>query len=142
MDGEGIALMGRYKGREFGFELKGRNDWQYSKQVMLGVDEATRSQVDFSFMLSGLDVWVVLNENKNNQQLKEWVFTRDDDRVNSMRKLVKELNRAIDTQRLHPMLPECQKQLRNGEFFQCPFGSKGGACLSSGNWPQRIPNGK
>lgn len=139
MDGEGVAKIGRYQGNDFGFELKGRNDFQYNKQVLLGIDESTRAQVDFSFMLSGLDLWVVLNENKNNQQLKEWIFVRDDDRVKTMLAKVKELNQAIDKQRLHPMLPECTKQLKGGQFFQCPFGGKGGVCASSGNWPPTIP---
>lgn len=138
MDGVGTATFGRYKGREFGFELKGRNDWQYNKQTMLGIDDQTRAQVDFSFMLTGLDIWVVMNENKNNQTMKEWVFVRDDNRVSDMRKQVKELNNAIDRQRLHPMLDECVKQTANGEFFQCPFGGKGGACIQSGSFPSRI----
>lgn len=142
MDGEGVAKIGRYQGSDFGFELKGRNDFQYNKQVVLGIDEGTRAQVDFSFMLSGLDLWVVLNENKNNQQLKEWIFVRDTDRVKVMREKVKELNKAIDTQKLHPMLPECVKQLKGGEFYACPFGGPGGVCTSSGQWPLSIPKGK
>lgn len=141
MDGNGTAKMGRYEGREFGLELKGRNDFQYNKQTLLGIDDQTRAQVDFSFMMTGLDLWVVINEDKNNQQIKEWVFSRDDNRVNDMRLQVKDLNRAIDNQSLHPMIPECKLQTRNGEFFKCPFGGKGGACISSGKWPSRIPKG-
>lgn len=139
MDGAGIAKSGRYKGREFGFELKSRNDWQFNKQTMLGIDDGTQAQVDFSFMMSGLDFWVVINENKNNQILKEWVFVRDDERVKEMRDQVKELNRAIDIQRLHPMLTECKKQLKNSEWTQCPFGGSGGSCIHSGNYPSTTP---
>lgn len=138
MDGMGVAVDGRYKGAEFGFELKGRNDFQYNKQVLVGVDDKTRAQVDFEFLLSGLDVFVILNENKNNQQTQEWVFYRDEDRVKTARAHLKELNAAIDKERLHPMLPECKKQLTTGEFASCPFGGKGGACVAAGNWPRRI----
>jgi hypothetical protein len=53
MDGMGTGTWGRYAGREFGFELKGRNDWVFNGQTKLGVDPETRAQVDFEFMLSG-----------------------------------------------------------------------------------------
>lgn len=138
LDGLGIALDGRYEGQEFGFELKGRNDWEWNKQTVLGVDDITRAQVDFEFLLTGLDLFVIMNENKNTQAKKEWVFVRDDDRVTTMRKRLRELNRAIDIGRLHPMLPECSKQLRDGEFYKCPYGTPGGVCASAGRWPRGV----
>jgi hypothetical protein len=137
MDGMGIASRGRYKGAEFGFELKGRNEYQFGKQDATGVDDKTRKQVDFEFWLSGLDMFVIMNENKNNQLKKEWVFIRDESRVDDIKKEVKELNKAIDIQRLHPMLEECRQQTPNGEFFKCPFGGKGGPCLAAGKWPTK-----
>lgn len=138
IDGAGTATVGRYEGREFGFEFKSRNDFQFSKQVMLGIDPQTEAQVDFMFWLSGFDLWVVMNENKNTQVMKEWVFTRNDERIRDIQATVRELNKAIDIQYLHPMIPECKKQLKNGEFYSCPFGGKGGACLASGNYPSSI----
>ena len=137
MDGEGIGTRGRFKGREFGFELKGRNDWQWNKQFTKGADEETRKQVDFEFLLSGFDLFVILNENKNNQATKEWIITREDDRIQEMKKQIKDLNRAIDIQRLHPMLDECKKG--EGEWKKCPYGSDGGACQMSGKFPSTIP---
>jgi hypothetical protein len=138
MDGMGTGLDGRYAGREFGFELKGRNDWAFNGQTIKGVDEQTRAQVDFEFMLSGLDMFVILNENKNNQSMKEWVFFRDDERIRDMRKQVKQLNKSIEIQRLHPKLEECKKELKDGEFFKCPYGTPGGVCSASGTWPRGI----
>lgn len=138
MDGIGTATEGRFVGRDFGFELKSRNDWTFNSQVMKGVDEKTRLQVDFEFTITGLDIFVIMNENKNNQTPAEWVFTRDDDRVADMSKRIRELNKAIDTQHLHPMLKECQKELKSGEFYKCPFGGRGGPCASAGSWPVRI----
>jgi hypothetical protein len=138
MDGEGVAREGRYAGRDFGFELKGRNDYQWNKQTVLGVDPETRAQVDFEFLHCGFDLFVVMNENKNTQARKEWVFLRDDDRVKKMRVQLRELNRAIDIQRLHPMLPECVAQTKSGEFYKCPFGTPGGVCANSGRWPTGV----
>lgn len=137
MDGVGTARASRFEGLDFGFELKGRNDWEYRKQTVMGVDEKTRKQVDFEFLLSGFDVFVIVNENKNTQAIKEWVFYREDDRINEMHRQLIDLNRAIDRQRLHPMLPECKAQDPNGEFAKCPFGGPGGACLLAGKWPRK-----
>lgn len=138
LDGIGKAISGRYGGREFGFELKSRNEWAFNSQTLKGVDQKTRKQVDFEFLITGLDLFVIMNENKNNQQPKEWVFARDEDRVRDMRKQVKDLNRAVDTHKLHPQLEECRKQLKSGEFYKCPFGGPGGPCAQAGSWPRRI----
>jgi hypothetical protein len=139
MDGMGTAISGRYQGAEFGYELKSANDWAYGHQITKGVSEATRSQVDFEFLLTGLDLFVIFNENKNNQSINEWVILRDEERVYRMADQVKELNRAIDKQRLHSQLRECEKQLRSGEFYKCPYGGEGGVCASVGSWPSRVP---
>lgn len=134
MDGMGTAQQGVYQGESFGFELKGRNDYTYNQQHTIGVDEKTRRQVDFEFAISGLDVFVVLNENKNNQQWTEWVFERDSGRVRIAMDEIKGLNKAIERKRLDPMLPECTKQ--TGEYLKCPFGGVGGPCEMSGTWPR------
>jgi hypothetical protein len=140
MDGMGVALQGRYQGAEFGYELKSANEFSYQSQVVKGVSEQTRAQVDFEFLLSGFDIFVVFNENKNNQSIREWVIVRDEHRVRERAREIKDLNYAIDRERLHSMLPECQKRRRNGEFYKCPFGGDGGVCASVGKWPNRIPS--
>lgn len=134
MDGYGVAKDGRYEGSPFGLEIKSRNEWAYNTQVIKGVDTDTRLQVDFMFMITGLDLFVVLNENKNNQDIKEWVYVRDSDRVKEIRKQVDELNRAIDIRRLHPVPDACKK--RNNE---CPWGGAKGVCGNIGRWPSKIP---
>jgi len=138
LDGLGVAKSGRYSGRDFGFELKGRNEWVYQMQLGKGPDEQTRKQVDFEFLLTGLEIFVILNENKNNQAWHEWVIIRDDSRVREMASQIKELNRAVENQRLHPPLEECRKQLKSGEFYKCPYGTPGGACANAGSWPTGI----
>lgn len=136
MDGQGTAKISRYTGMLFGFELKGRNDYTYSQQrAQSGPDDKTQRQVDFEFYLSGLEVFSIVNENKNNQENAEWVFYRDRDRIADVAQEVASLNKAIDRSRLHPMIPECKRQLASGEFYKCPYGGKGGSCEMSGSWP-------
>lgn len=139
MDGMGVAQTGRYIGAEFGYELKSANDFAYNNQVIKGASEKTRKQVDFEFLLSGFDVFVIFNENKNNQSINEWVIVRDEDRVKEIKEDLIELNAAVDNHKLHPQLPECRKRLKSGQFYECPFGGDGGVCANTGTWPNRIP---
>lgn len=138
MDGEGTAQVGRFKGRDFGYELKGRNGFTYTQQLSGGADEKTRAQVDFEFLLSGHDLFVVMNENKNNQAWQEWVFVRDENRVKQMAKQVMALNNAVDKKQLHPMLDECRKRERNSEWDNCPYGGAHGVCANAGIWPRGV----
>lgn len=133
LDGVGEVNEGRFRGYDFGLEIKGRNDYTYGDQVRNDPDEKTRRQVDMQFFLAGFDVMVILNENKNNQRFHEWVFYREDERVADAAQELRDLNRAIDKGRLHNMLPECK--IQQGEFTKCPFGGAGGPCQMSGRWP-------
>jgi hypothetical protein len=135
MDGEGVVLGGRYESAEFGYELKSANDNVFRNQITKGVPDKVRKQVDFEFLISGLDIFVIFNENKNNQEIREWVILRDEDRVEEMADQIGSLNKAIDSGRLHGQLPECKKQLRTGEFYKCPYGGPGGVCATAGRWP-------
>lgn len=132
MDGMGVAQGGQFARRDFGFELKGRNLFTFGSQRLDGPDEKTKKQVDFMFLLSGLEVFVILNENKNDQDVSEWVFTPEDDRLREAAQELKELNRAVDKQRLHPMLNECKE--KRGAWKQCPFAGRNGACINTGSW--------
>lgn len=138
MDGMGVAKSGRYQGASFGYELKSTNEFAFQNQLVKGVSEKVRKQVDFEFLMTGLDLFVIFNENKNNQDTHEWVIVRDEKRVRKMAKQISSLNDAIDRGRLHSQLPECAKKLRSGEFYTCPFGGDGGVCAATGSWPNRI----
>lgn len=141
MDGQGVAKSSRFVGMDFGFELKGRNDYTYTQQASTGPDEKTRRQVDFEFFVSGLEVFTIVNENKNNSNYTEWVFYRNQERLQEVQDELRELNRAIDTQKLHGMIPECRRQERGGEFYKCPFGGGGGPCVMAGQWPSGYSSG-
>lgn len=136
LDGVGRARIGRYKGQRFLWEHKGRMSFSYAAQVRNRTPDAkTRKQVAMQMLLTGYDVASVTNENKDTQEVTEFVIERNDEEIEDASKELVELSSAIDKQRLHPMLPECVKQNVTGEFYKCPFGGPAGVCTSTGSWP-------
>lgn len=139
LDGIGEARTGRYTGAEFGWEHKGRMSFSFVQQSHAGSpDGKTRKQVGMQMLLSALEVWSVTNENKDTQVHEEFILERNRDEIRDAKQELVQLNDAIDRMTLHPMLPECIKQNKTGEFWQCPFGSPGGACVNSGSWPRSV----
>lgn len=137
LDGIGVATEGKYKGERFVWEHKGRMSYSFLSQTRNGEpDGKTFSQVKFQFLQTGYDIASVTNENKDTQEVEEFVIERTDEMVGDARRELRELTMAISRQKLHPMLPECQRQLKSGEFNKCPFGTTAGACLHSGSWPR------
>lgn len=138
LDGLGTVQRGRWDGADFGWEHKGRMSYPWLSQDRAGTpDQKTRRQVSMQMLISGFEVWSVTNENKDTQEVSEFVIERNDEELREARNELVELNRAVDLQRMHPMLPECVKQNKTGEFFKCPFGGVGGACINSGSWPRK-----
>lgn len=133
-DGVGVVKEGKHEGKEFGLEIKTRISFAFENQSRRGIDPKTRSQVDFMFWRTGFDLWVILNLNKNTQELDEQVFERDESRVRQVERNVFSLNEHIRNKKLHPMLSECSQQLKGGKFYDCPFGGKGGVCVNTGEW--------
>ena len=137
LDGIGIGQRGKWNGEKFGWEHKGRMSFSFDWQEKKGTpDEKTRRQVATQMYLTGYDVFSVTNENKDNQNHGEFIIERDDEEVGEARKEFRELALAVERQRLHPMLPECIKRNSTGQYYDCPFGTDLGACVSSGNWPR------
>lgn len=136
LDGIGVAPMGKYKGQRFFWEHKGRMSYSFLQQRRANLpDRKTMKQVGFQFLQTGYDLGAVTNENKDTQETDEFVIERTDAMVADARAELRELVMAVEKHRLHDMLPECLKENRTGEFFKCPFGGHGGACVNSGRWP-------
>lgn len=137
LDGIGTVAGGRYDGADFLWEHKGRMSYSFTSQARAGIpDVKTQKQVAMQQLVSGLEIGVVTNENKDTQEIYEFVIERTAEKIREAKKELVELNKAIDTQTLHPMLKECVKQNKTGEFYKCPFGTPGGACINSGSWPR------
>lgn len=140
IDGYGVVpdnhVRPSWRGKDFGFELKGMNPYGYARAVKRDPEmkEEHLRQVHRYFLMGGFDLFVIVYEDKASQGWFEWVIEPDDQRLKESQQELDELNEAIDLQLLHPVLPQCK--IRTGEFKECPYGIDAhGACLKSGDWP-------
>lgn len=126
-----------WRGKKFGFELKGVNPFLYAKIVKgdQEIKDEHRAQVHNYFLMYDFDLFIVLYENKGTQQFFEWVIEPDERELEARKSELTVLNKAVDDRVLHPMLPECKA--RKEKFEQCPFGGESGACLRTREWPNR-----
>lgn len=137
VDGVGAVALNHpkthWRGKDFGLEFKTANSNVFRKLKEDGPDKYA-PQVNRYFLLSGWELFVILVENKDNQELLEWVLEPDPSALSEQEEELRILNEAVDTKTLPPLLLECQKM--TGETFrQCPYGGKTGACVRSGAWP-------
>lgn len=138
LDGIGVARRGVYQGLRYSLEIKGAMTYSYASQERSETPlEKTRKQVAMQMFLLGYEVSSVLNENKDTQELREFVIERNAEEIRDAKKELKELTSAINRQKLHPMLPECIKGNKTGEYFKCPYGTDDGVCANTRNWPRR-----
>jgi hypothetical protein len=137
MDGQGIVpsthLVQAWRDKEFGFELKGITTFDYKSIVALGPKPNHLDQVHRYFLSGGLDLFVIIYEDKNSQDWIEFVIEPDIDRVEAQRAELDMLNDYVDTKTIPPMLPDCAAH-KGTEFSKCPFGGKAGICVNRGQW--------
>lgn len=138
MDGEGVVKdthpREKWRGKSFGFELKGMNSWQY--KGLEGMKEQHLDQVHRYFLSGGHDLFVIIYENKDTQAWTEWVIEPDPARMKKQREELKRLNDAVDRKTLLPMLDECLH--RKGEAWRnCDYAGRDGICERAGKtWPR------
>jgi hypothetical protein len=132
MDGWGVVWDDhphkQWRGKDFGFELKGVNGFQFSKLVQkkMPKDEHVHQTMRY-FAVSGVDLFVVLYECKLTQRTHEWVLEPDEDMIADTIDELNDLNAAVDRQQVHPQLRSCSARM--GPFWEgCPYAGKGGIC--------------
>lgn len=124
------------RGMEFGFELKGTNPFTYAKAVKQEKDIMAKHkrQIARYLLMTGYDLWVTIYENKATNEWFEWVEFPDDEYMDEQRQELQELVDAIQSRKLHDMLPQCK--IRQGAFHDCGFGgTPSGPCPKAGDWP-------
>ena len=107
-----------WRGKLYGLELKGAHEY-----VARWMNEPSKymQQLYRYFLSGGFDLFVVLVENKNTQELKEWVIEPDPELLDQQLDELTTLNRHVDDQTLPERLPACQQ--RTGTAWKnCPFG--------------------
>lgn len=146
MDGVGVVpddhFVKGWRGKEFGFELKGVNAFSYPKLVKDNAPMPKHlAQVARYFLLSGLELFSLVYENKSTQEFHEWVLTRHmlAEMIEAQREEVEYLLTHVEDGMLPPMLDECQAG--KGAFKTCGYGGPDGVCLfaeKSGNTLESI----
>jgi hypothetical protein len=136
MDGQGIVPEDHkhepWRGLQFGFELKGANSFAY-KSFAYTPSEDHLDQIHRYFLSGGLDLFVLIYENKDTNEFKEYVIEPDPERLAKQQRELDMLNRFVDRQRIPPMLKPCQEQ-KGAPWTTCPFGGKDGVCIRRNQW--------
>lgn len=123
----------QWRDKEFLLEFKTANPFGYRNTVNEGPGKYRKQAARYALM-GGYELIVIIVEDKANQELTEWVLEPTASELSEQRQELDDLNAAVDTKTLPPMLPECAKQ--TGEVFRkCPYGGKGGTCVRAGAWP-------
>lgn len=145
MDGTGIVPedhpIERWRGKQYGFELKGVSAFLYPKLVESGPKEKDHLQQVARYMyVEGLDLFSVVYEDKSRNEWHEWVLEADSELMAPHIKQQKDelecLNVSADKKKLPKMLDECTK--KEGAFKTCPFGGVGGTCQLATKWPTYV----
>jgi hypothetical protein len=140
MDGAGIVKATHpnkaWRGLEFGLEVKSVSPYLFPRWASEPRPQLKHLfQVHRYLLSSGLDLFVVIYENKGTNEWKEWVvkptrsFMRD-----SMAEL-QTLNDDIDNKTLHPQMLMC-KARKGPHWHDCPFSGVNGTCEMAGKWPR------
>jgi hypothetical protein len=138
IDGRGVVPDNHpkthWRGLEFGLEFKTAMSFAYKLNIEEGPGKYL-DQVSRYLLVSGLDLFVILMENKDNQELHEWVIEPDPKAINDQKVELNILNKHVDDKTLPDRLPDCQ--MKKGPVFNgCPYGGKNGACHRLGlTWP-------
>ena len=138
LDGRGVIPPNHHnvgwRGLEYGFELKGVSTFQYTRLVKDGPMEKHLRQIAMYFVLTNCDLFSLVYEDKTTQSWHEWVYKRSDLQafINDGEKEIWELKNAVESKKLHPILPECK--LKKGAYQQCGYGTNG-RCSAAANHP-------
>lgn len=140
MDGLGIVPDDHprvdWRGKTFGFELKGVSTFQYGTYAKKGAvpKRDHLNQVSRYFLSSGVDLFVIIYEDKTTQAWTEWVIEPNAQLVEEQRVELDALNESVEDEVLPEQLPGCAK--RTGpDWNSCPFAGAGGICETARTWP-------
>jgi hypothetical protein len=136
MDGFGIVPDDhpneKWRGLDFGFELKGMNTYGYKANQGKPTDKHL-DQVHRYFLVGGFDLFVILYEDKNTQQWTEWVIEPDPERIAKQEQELILLNDYADKKLIPPMLSKCM-QRKGDDWKWCQFAGDQGVCVQRDQW--------
>lgn len=115
---------------QYGWEFKTIRDNGFRWVLDRGVSKAHLLQVHAYMLMTGMDLWSVVYENKDTQEWKEFIVHRDPAITETVENLLRIMNEHIDNRTLPPILTECEN--RQGAYKTCPFAHE---CLETHSWP-------
>jgi len=128
-----------YRGKKFGFELKGANPYVYDTLKNTGWKKYENQIARYFLADPSLELYVLVVENKATQLWKEWVVSRElmsDLIIEDLTELEK-LNNHLRARTLPSMLSMCEVQ-KGDIFTNCPYGGTDGPCFRATEWPRRV----
>lgn len=139
LDGEGLVPDDHpnrlWRGKDFGFELKGVNPFQYPRWVKAAQpQEGHLWQVHRYFVVTGKELFVIIYENKGTNQWHEWVIRPIAKMMRASERELRALNQSLQMQRLHAPLSTCRIGV-GPHWKECAYGGKGGTCMTTRGWP-------
>lgn len=103
-------------------EYKSINQNGFGTVRQFGPKDEHKLQVH-SYMLAGdFEQARIIYENKNTNDIKEFLVPRDENLILDVRSDLEELNLATENGTLLPILPECHR--KEGRYRWCPFASQ------------------
>jgi hypothetical protein len=125
-----------FRGKKFAFELKGAHDYAYRSYGKEGWRQYGDQMVRYLNADPTIELYVLVVENKNTNDYKEWVIRREDLGAAIAREHseLEALNQAIDTRTLPPMLTQCAAG-KGTLWTRCKFGGDTGQCVQLTEWP-------
>lgn len=122
------------RGKKFGLEIKGVNPFQYGRWISEPFPiEEHMHQIHRYMLVSDIDFFVVIYENKGTNEWKEWVVRPQKEYMEQSRKELEALNEAVRTKTLHDPLPSCQIRM-GAAWTTCPYSGVDGVCMTTKRW--------
>jgi hypothetical protein len=123
--------------REFIWENKTAGEYSY-KTIVENMTPLPKhiKQVTRYGLVSGIDLGVITYVDKGNVQghgWQEFVIEITPEMKEESRLELEELNNAVDTKTLHPVLPGCRIK-QGADYKYCPFAGAHGVCLTTKKW--------
>lgn len=123
-----------------GFEIKSINSRGFSQIKSFGPKHDHIRQVHAYMLASGLTAFRILYENKDTNELKEFLVVRDEKIIEEVRNDLLTLQELTDKHVLAPMLEECERA--EGAYRWCPFAPMCRKAVFPGSRPLKINRSK
>jgi hypothetical protein len=114
-----------------GFEFKSINSNGFKSVMQFGPKKEHIMQVHAYMLLTGIDAFSVVYENKDNGEWRELRVHRDDETIDLVKKHLVQLNYHLEEKLLPSPLEECK--LKEGKYIRCPFKDR---CLKVKAWDE------